>query len=262
MNFEVCQAAQGGKSMNKYTFNWNLKPAIEAEYAFKVPPFEVVARGDMLTLTATADAAEEQRLGTQADEVAHDLARALSYEHGKRFEVAYQGSHVLLATGQQRVSATFQVIVKPAVSVKAEVRDTSGNVVDNSALQREQERQAMQQRITDLARRAARDPNLRDMLDHRSRYVDDPDGRLHPLYDVLQVAERLYDGRKEAATALNLSIADLSNLGRISNDPTVLNGRHPGKATGPRRIATKAEVNTCERVARAIIENYAAKIVI
>jgi hypothetical protein len=79
---------------------------------------------------------------------------------------------------------------------------------------------------------------------------------------VLQVAERLYGSRKRAAAALNILDPELSDLGRISNDPTVLNGRHPGRALGPHRIATEAEVATCERVARAIIETYAAKIVI
>jgi len=81
-----------GESMNKYTFNWNITPDREAEYALKVPPFEVVARGNMLTLTATADAADEQRLLEQADEVTHNLARGLSLEHGERFEVTF-GSH-------------------------------------------------------------------------------------------------------------------------------------------------------------------------
>jgi hypothetical protein len=100
------------------------------------------------------------------------------------------------------------------------------------------------------------------MLQHWSRYVAAVEGRLHPLYDVLQVAERLYGGRKQAAAALNVREVDLRDLGRISNDPTVLNDRHPGRAQGPHRIATEAEVKTCERVARALIENQRAKTVI
>jgi hypothetical protein len=108
------------------------------------------------------------------------------------------------------------------------------------------------------------------MLDHWARYAADPEGRLHPLYDVLQVAERLYAAPREPrkkrhqkiASALGMSSADLDALGDLTNNPTVLNGRHPGAAPGPHRIATDAEVATCERVARAIIENYAAKIVV
>lgn len=143
-----------------------------------------------------------------------------------------------------------------------EIRDAAGEVIDSSALQRERQRQETQVRIGDLARRAARDPNLLDMIDHQSRYDADPDGRLHPLYDVLQVVERLYGGRKQAALALNISEADLSDLGRVTNDPKVLSGRHPGKSQGPHRTASEGEVATCERVARAIIQNYAAQIVL
>jgi hypothetical protein len=59
-----------------------------------------------------------------------------------------------------------------------------------------------------------------------------------------------------------MSDTSLSDLAAVSNDPTVLNGRHPGRSLGPHRIASEAEVTTCERVAKAIIDNYAAKIVI
>ena len=100
------------------------------------------------------------------------------------------------------------------------------------------------------------------MLEHWSRYAADPHGRLHPLYDVLQVVERLYGGRRESAAALKLKEADLKELGRITNDPTVLNGRHPGRAQGPHRVASDDEVKTCERVARALIEQQASKIII
>jgi hypothetical protein len=251
--------------MNKYTFNWNITPATEGDYALKFPPFEVVARGNTLALTTAADAADEQRVREQADEVAHNLARSLSCEHGERFEVKSAGYHVLYPTGQQSVSISVQLTVKPAVlsgSVDFDVCDATGNVIDSSALRREKERQAAHQRITDLTRRSAADTDLRDMLDHWSRYAADTDGRLHPLYDVLQVVERLYGGRRKAASALSLSDADLSDLGRIGNDPTMLNGRHPGKAPGPHRIASEAEVATCERVAKAIIENYASKVVL
>lgn len=111
-------------------------------------------------------------------------------------------------------------------------------------------------------RRAAIDLNLREMLGRWSTYVADPEGRLHPLYDVLQLVERIYGDRRKAASALSVSYADLTDLGRISNDPTVLNGRHPGRSPGPHRISTEAEANTCERVVKAIIESYESKIVL
>jgi hypothetical protein len=112
------------------------------------------------------------------------------------------------------------------------------------------------------------------MLDHWTRYAADPEGRLAPLYDVLQVAERRFaetrkppkkrrtsKRREKIASHLIMSAADLDALGDITNDIELLNGRHPG-ASSAHRTATEAEVATCERVARAIIEKYAAKIIV
>jgi hypothetical protein len=235
--------------MNTYTFNFRITPGVDVEYAFKAHPFDATVRETALTLKANADAADERRLREQADEIAHNLARSLSYELAKGFEVKFNGRHVLRDTGQQSVSATFIIEVRPA------------DFKEREAAER-RERQAAQPRIVDLSMRESVDADLRDMLEHWSRYAADSKGRLHPLYDVLQVAERLYGGRKETAAALKVSEADLRDLGRISNDPSVLNGRHPGRTRGPHRIATEAEVKTCERVARVLIDNQAAKTVI
>lgn len=100
--------------MNKYTFKWNITPTPPTEYAVTVPPFDLVVAGPKLELKSTAEAADEQRLREQADHVARSLAGSLSCELGERFAVAYQGRHVLRDTGQQSVSASFTIVVKPA----------------------------------------------------------------------------------------------------------------------------------------------------
>jgi hypothetical protein len=237
------------RSMNKYTFTFKITPSIDVDYKISLPPFDATLRETTLLLTASADAADENRLRVQADQVARDLVRGLSYELADGFAVEFQSRHVLRDTGQQSITTTIRVEILPADSEER-----------NAAERRE--RQAAQSRIADLAKRGTIDVDLRDMLEHWSRYVTDSEGRLHPLYDVLQVAQRLYGGRKNIATALNVSEADLSDLGHISNDPTVINGRHPGRARGPHRVVSDAEVKTCERVARALIDNQAAKTVI
>jgi hypothetical protein len=242
--------------MNKYTFFFTISPSATVEYTDTIPPFDVVIGKDRIALTTRANSADPQLID-QANEVAHDVARSLSYDHSSRFDVAYGGYEEETPTGSKNA---YVIARMPAMSMmigtaEFEVRDSEGNVIDSSAIQR-------RKRLTTLTRRAILNPNLRDMLDHRSRYASDPDGRLHPLYDVLQVVERLYGGRKEAAKALNMTHGELDALAKITNDPNVLNGRHPGNSPGPHRIASEVEVNTCERVARAIIDNYAAKIAV
>lgn len=243
--------------MNKYTFNFSITSRVPVECAVTVPPFDAVLRETTLALKVDADAADELRLHEQADQVAHDLARTMCYVLGERFELDSQGRHVLHDTGQQSVSVRVKGVILPATVSTAASADFDARLASER-----RERQDAQRLIEDLTRRSAIDANLQDMLRHWSRYAADPAGRLHPLYDVLQVVERLYGGRKGAASALSMSDADLSDLGRISNDPTVLNGRHPGRVQGPHRTATEHEVKTCERVARAIIEKQAAKVAI
>jgi hypothetical protein len=65
-------------AMNKYTFKWNLTPAVSVEYTIQVPPFEAVASDNGLRLAASASAADEQSLERQARLVANDLVQSLS----------------------------------------------------------------------------------------------------------------------------------------------------------------------------------------
>jgi hypothetical protein len=96
------------------------------------------AHENTLTLEATADDADEQSLRAHADEVAHNLARSLSFERGERFEVAFGGYHALRPAGQQGVIGYVHATLKPgAISASGtaewEARDAAGNVIDSSA---------------------------------------------------------------------------------------------------------------------------------
>src|SRR5713101_4729944 len=99
--------------MSKFTFNFAITPGTAVEYALSVPPFHATLRETTLALTTTTAAADERKLREQADEVAHNLARSLSYEHSQRFDVAYGSYNVLRPTGQQSVTGTIHITVKP-----------------------------------------------------------------------------------------------------------------------------------------------------
>jgi hypothetical protein len=221
----------------------------------------LVLRSNTLELSATVEAPDEQKLQEQAEQLARNLARSLSYEHGEKFEVVYGGYAVETAAGRNVVvRVTGESMLSMSGTLDFELRDATGNIVDSSEIRRAQERDAAQRRVTHLATIAARDPHLRDMLDHWSRYAADPNRRLHSLYDVLQVAQRLYGSSMEAASTLGIKERDLEHLARISNDRTLLTGRHPGESQGPHRTPTESEASTCERVARLVIEQYASKL--
>jgi hypothetical protein len=133
--------------MNKYTFNLQITPRVDVEYAFSIPPFDATVRETTLALLATADAANDERLGKQADDIAHNLARSLSYELADKFNVEFQSRHVLRDTGQQSISTTIRVTILPADLEEHKAAEKRGR--------------QRQSRIVDLARREIIDPDAR-----------------------------------------------------------------------------------------------------
>lgn len=249
--------------MNNYTFRWALDPSLPVEYSANIVPFDVFVRDTLLTLSAKANSATENHLQERAGHLSAAVAQTLTYLHGTRFVITCDGYDEETPNGRNLfTSISLGASVSFSGSADFELRDIAGNVVDSSAMRRNEEHKITQAWLVDIATKSTIDVHLRDMLDHWSRYIGDSEGRLHPLYDILQVAERLHGNRSKAASALNIGSADLNELGRISNDPTLLNGRHLGLSQGPHRVASEIEVQTCERVAKAIIEIHAANVVI
>ena len=81
----TADAIIAAETMNKYTFIWTISPSPAVEYADTIPPFDVVIGKNTITLTIRANSADAQLID-QANEVAHDVARSLSYEHSSRFD--------------------------------------------------------------------------------------------------------------------------------------------------------------------------------
>jgi hypothetical protein len=235
--------------MDRYTFNFSITPVIDAEYEFAIAPFQVTIYETSLIVRVEGETSAEQRLQDEATLLAGDLARSLSYQLSIGYVVEYKNRHVRRESGQQSATVSFHLTVRPA-----DFQDRE--------LAAKQQREQAQPRIVDMARRAAADRDLRDMLRLWLRYENDPEGRLHPLYDILQVAERVCRGTKNTATALSTSVSKLKQLRKISNDFSIANGRHPGRSSGPHRKASDSEVSMCETIARRLIEAYAKKVVI
>jgi hypothetical protein len=89
--------------MNKYRFDFSIKPSTTPEWVFPILPFTVVLRGSTPALTVSAHESDEQKLrelaDDAADDAADDVARGLSFEHSERFAVASRGSDAVLPRG-------------------------------------------------------------------------------------------------------------------------------------------------------------------
>jgi hypothetical protein len=246
--------------VNKYTFYWTIEPAFgHDEYSVAIPPFEVAIRDRSIVFMVFGEPGKEGELRLESERLAPALTKSLSFQRGERFKASYASHEIDTPTGRQ-IFVSGRIDAKASASAELTAHDEYGNIVNSSEMQRVIQRETQEDKIGMLTMRAASDRVLQEMLGHWERYAGDLEGRLHPLYDLLEVAERVYHGRTGTANVLGIRTSDLNKLARITNDDGILNGRHPGKTPGPHQVASEDEVNTCERIARLIIESYVSRI--
>jgi hypothetical protein len=236
-----------------------LQPAgvVSDTYTVSSGPFIISIKSDRIEFRVWAPESEKGELLAEARAVVESLGKVLSIQYSTALEVmtpTVETYHADKLSRDIEMSATggnFAVMMGSADFI---IRDAQGNVIDSSEMRRERVRQEERRRVLFLANRGSEDTALREMLHYRQEYETDQIGRLHHLFDLLQVAERVYHGRPEAADKLHILEKDLDRLGSIANDENLTNGRHPGRSPGPHRRATPEEISTCERVADAIID--------
>jgi hypothetical protein len=252
-----------GFEMKEYVFRWPLEPPGVVTDEFSVDPggpLVVSVRGDRIEIRAWAIENEKEQLQQQATALASNLANTLGVQYHAAIKLrppVAETYHVEPGSLRKDVEGSIGINAGASMTAALGALDASGNVIDSPEMRREEQRRQTRRRSLHLAARACEDPALREMLQYRAQYESDPLGRLHHLYDILQVAERVHQGRKEAADKLHLPKDDLGELARIANNPNLTNARHPGES--PRHYPASAEETaTCERVADAIIDAQAA----
>jgi hypothetical protein len=78
------------------------------------------------------------------------------------------------------------------------------------------------------------------------------------LYEIRDALSQHFGGGSAATAALQISSAQWSRLGQLSNNEPLTQGRHRGKQLGVLRDATNAELTEARDIARAMIESYLA----
>jgi hypothetical protein len=66
------------------------------------------------------------------------------------------------------------------------------------------------------------------MLDMQAAFYVDPEKKIAPLFDIVELIEAEYRGESGAANALGISRNALEEVKRIANDPAIRTARHPG----------------------------------
>ncbi len=117
------------------------------------------------------------------------------------------------------------------------------------------------ERRIELAQRASvfiTDTVANAILRSYSAAVNDPKNELVHLYEIRDALSQHFGGESAATTALQISSAQWSRLGQLSNNEPLTQGRHRGKQLGVLRDATNAELTEARDIARAMIESYLA----
>jgi hypothetical protein len=244
--------------MNEFVFEYVLEPAaVIPRFTTNLGQFVLTIEDKLVYLRAWDDDNAKEGLRKAADVLAKALEQSLTAQMKKSCSIKYASTVTSPTSTQTRnieVGVSMPATLRISVgTLEIEIRDASGNIIDSAELRRQAKEQEQQRRVVSTAIAAAADPVLQRMLHHKARYVADTDGRLSALYDILEAAETEYVTRKAASSALGVPFKELDQLGKIANDPTIVNGRHPGQYKGDYRVASPSEVELCERVADAII---------
>jgi hypothetical protein len=111
-----------------------------------------------------------------------------------------------------------------------------------------------------LVAKASTSATARRMLESFGQSIDDSPNELVHLYEIRDAAADHYGGDGKARTALTITKADWSLLGRLANDEPLHQGRHRGRRAEMLRSATEEELDHARRISRQILEAFAAAV--
>jgi len=96
------------------------------------------------------------------------------------------------------------------------------------------------------------------LLNSYKSAMNDPNNELVHLYEIRDALSKKFgDGDKnKTCKALNISTTQWSQLGNLTNNPSLRQGRHRGKNPGTLRNATVEELTEARNIALLFVEAY------
>ena len=133
------------------------------------------------------------------------------------------------------------------------ITDIDGNVISDTASER---RQATLKLAQLSGRYFGKDSTLESLLNSYKSAIDDPRSELVYLYEIRDAFKKKFGSESASRNSLGISKSDWSGLGRLANDPSLIQGRHCGQATSGLRDASSDELSEARSLARSMIEAY------
>ncbi len=156
--------------------------------------------------------------------------------------------------GTQNVSLVLKPIVIKQLpqSIELVIKDKDGNVVSDP----KQKRLDRQKQLSQKIRKHSDDKTLKQMLNSYTRAVKNPNHELVHLYEIRDTLSTKFGSQQKALDKLKNLNTIWRRLGHLANNASIKEGRHPGKALGNLRHATKEELELARNCALKLIEGY------
>ena len=166
----------------------------------------------------------EDELKGRAENIAKNFVRAMAHKE-KRWLVP-EFAHTKRTVQTPERSDIGLRLEEQLPGMRDEVSWTKISYVKLDAVLIEHSQNLGLDELIRLSERARRSPSLQKMLDMQTAFYVDPEKKIAPLFDIVELIEAEYRGESGAAKALGISRKALEKVKRIANDPAIRTARH------------------------------------
>jgi hypothetical protein len=221
--------------MTTNEFRWGVKPAIPGHWlgTLRHDDFDVEIACDWIEARKEDDGQREPQQ-RRAQQIVEGIIRRIGLSERTRF-MATLGSVSRFDPHSNR--RDINVVLSDGLGVKmsahADVVVTSadGTVVADSRKERMSE-------LLRFADASAKSGTLRRMSNYLLEYHADPDKKLAPLFDIIELAAEVFGDEHKAATSLGVGVQRMKDATNVMNNSSIRSGRHRGQEVSQQREPT------------------------
>lgn len=234
-------------------FRWGVRPNIPGHWHTTIAHEEFQIEITATWIEARAEESDEPEIQRkQAEQVIQGMLRWIGLSEKKQFTATLDSrSRSEPSSGRRDVT-----IYASGLLLRASVGHIDVVVTGPDGTVKADSRQAWVSEMLRFAKASTKDAILPRMTDYLLEYYADPDKRLAPLFDIIELAEKHFGHVHDAARRLNVDIQDIKDARDIMNDESIRTSRHRGQELGEQRAPTSEETAVCEAVAERIVAEY------
>jgi len=235
-------------------FRWGVKPEIPGRWhaTRRHDGFEIEIADEWIEARKEDDG-QQHLQEARAGEIIQAIIQGIGLREKSLFRARLGSASRVDAQASRRDANVFVEGLEGKASVHADavVIAADGRVVADSRADALEE-------LLRFAESTTANGTLRRMASYLLEYYADPQKKLAPLFDIVELAREVFGNEPKAATLLGLSHQNFKSARRVMNDRTVRSGRHRGQELGPQRGPSPDESRLCEALAEQIVNRYSS----